>query len=157
MHIAIFFAAAISSGGLDGFTVDDVKIGLLDTRTKAVMPHTESVKYRTNGKCIVAGNQRDCMWWGLSFDYRGLTVGEDVLCSIQTSQGVHKSDIYHQEADKTKEMSTRLHLKPTRGKYVGQYYMEREPSDAGMMETVLTCRYREAVIFTKKFVVDLAQ
>lgn len=94
MHIAIFFAAAISSGGLDGFTVDDVKIGLLDTRTKAVIPHTESIKYRTNGKCIVAGNQRDCMWWGLSFDYRGLTVGEDVLCSIQTSQGVHKSDIY---------------------------------------------------------------
>ncbi len=83
--------AALSSIDTAALEIDNFRAGLvcdleLELRDGRTMPvgwicvETETIQVTGQGRCIWAGEEKHCTWYGFEFDYTGATEEDEIVC-----------------------------------------------------------------------------
>lgn len=147
-------AATVLAASVGTLQIEDVRLGALDRATKVVSEGT-TIPYQENGECTVGGVKGHCMWWGLAFSYTGLPSGKDVACDVTFSQPGHRSDIHHRQQQPLSHQRIALGLHEPSGTFLGEYYLQKEPGDSGILTITMDCAYLGRHLFNRSFTVEL--
>ncbi len=139
----------------DAFEVSDVTVGLANFDNKTIYLKTDNVKYQENGTCMVAGKQKKCLMWALSFKYAGAGNDTELSCDFKTSQKGTRVDVYNAYPEKIDFFRFIVKLPPGDGIKFLPSYANRDEKDAGVVKTDIECLYRGKLIFDRSFSIDL--
>lgn len=139
----------------DAFEVSDVTVGLANFDNETIYLKTDSVKYQENGTCTVAGKQKKCLMWALSFKYTGSGNDTELTCDFKTSQKVTRVDIYNTYPGKADSFKSIIRLPSGDGIKFLPGYANRDEKDAGILRTDIQCVHQGKLIFDKSFSIDL--
>lgn len=121
----------------------------IDVHATGEVCEAKDVEIRGEGRCVYAGEEKDCTWFGFSFDYENKDPDDPITCIWTRSDPANEGDI--EEVRKTNAVADTLDLQmgdAASGHYYHPMYQLYAAPPVPMIVTMdYTCTYRDAPLF----------
>lgn len=150
--LSLALAVIAMPASADGFRVTGFHQGLVTVgrhSEPAIGTRGDAFDYAPNGPCTVAGEQRQCMWYGFEFDYAGGQEVNALACTVESSDAVVEVDPSKRANHAAERFNYTLQLDGANGHFINPQYTIWGANSEPFKQTTW-CRYgdREVLRFT---------